>query len=169
MFISLILTICLFIILRRIDGIIAGNSGLGVVHLQFAFIKEYFVPVIASWGTMGIDIFLQTIWLDFVFPLCYATLLSSFYAFVTVKNNSSRQMLIKKRDVINFTIPFIAAIFDYIENAFHIFILSRRWYFDSLVAAGSIAALIKWSLLAYIVCAIFIKYLSEMRHSPSNE
>lgn len=162
---ALVFTVGLFFLLRKIDNLIAGNAGMGVVYLQFAFIEDYFIPVVASWGTRGIDIFLQTIWLDFIFPVCYATLLSSFYAGIVINKNNADPTDIARGDLVHFLIPVIAALFDFIENGLHIFILSLRWYFNPLIATASLASLIKWSLLAYMILAIIRQHLKQDRRT----
>ncbi len=159
--ISLAVTVPLFVILNRIDGIIAGNSGMGVIYLQLAFIKEYFIPVVASWGTQGMDLFLRTIWLDFLLPPAYALVLSSFYALIVRGGGAASDQAIKKIDLVHFLLPAAAALCDYTENIIHIVILSWRWYSGWMIAAGSTAALIKWALLAYMVLALAARYVKR--------
>lgn len=162
--ISMAVTVSLLMILRRIDHVIAGETGMGVLYLQLSFLKEFFVPVVASWGNRGIDIFLRTVWLDFILPLSYALLLSSFYSLVAKNRPLSDPADMPRRDRINLLIPAAAAICDFCENGIHIIILSNRWFFEWLIAAGSVMALIKWALLAYTVLAIMKRYLDGSRN-----
>ena len=83
--ISLALTAVLAILLSRVDTLMAGPDGMGVVYLQLSFSRVNFESVIASWGPGGMYIFLQSIWLDFIYPPAYATLLSSAPAFFSAK------------------------------------------------------------------------------------
>ena len=135
--------------------------------LQLSFLKQYFVTVVATWGNRGIDIFLQTIWLDFILPPAYAVLLASFYAYLNA-GSDEEQKEIKRKDLIHFTLPFIAALCDYLENTAHIVILSYRWFFDSLILAGSVMALAKWAIAAYMVFVIITQYLRSMRRNAQD-
>jgi hypothetical protein len=163
-FLSVAATVSLMILLRRIDNAIAGDTGMGVLYLQLSFLKEFFVPVVASWGNRGIDIFLRTIWLDFVLPPFYALLLTSFYALVAKRKPLAGADGMPRRERINLFVPAAAALCDYCENCIHVIILWNRWFFGWLIAAGSIMALMKWALLAYMVLAIMKRYMDGSRN-----
>jgi len=155
---SLFITAVLSIILIKVDSVISGPEGMGVVYLQFAFIREYFEGVLLSWGKSGVDFYLNTIWIDFIYPLFYALLLSSarIYFVQKIKKNE----IAGAGEIFFMILPFIAAVFDYAENILHIVILSQRNYSDLLIMSASIAALFKWFILVVCLLAFLIKYKS---------
>ena len=160
--ISVAATTLLTIVLNRIDTMMAGPDGMGVAYLQLSFSREYFETVIASWGPGRVDIFLRTIWIDFLYPPAYAFLLSSAPAFFTAKKSGFSAESIVTADRIFLVLPFAAALFDYTENILHIIILKKHLFNSWIIFAASSAASIKWLLI--IVClGFFLKRYFEVR------
>jgi hypothetical protein len=151
--ISLAATALLGLILARIDTAMAGEGGPGVVYLQLAFTRANFEMVLASWGKKGIELFLDTLWIDFLYPLAYATLFASAQA----------MLLFRKRDHVDditswdrfwLLVPVVAALFDYMENILHYLILSFHLFNGYWIQAASGFALCKWTLLAITLMRI---------------
>jgi hypothetical protein len=161
--ITLVTTICLFIILGRIDAAVAGSEGMGVIYLQMAFLKSYFVGVIATWGVEGVNLFLGTIWLDFIFPVSYGILFASLYATITSDDESFSIDSIASIDKISFLLPLCAASFDYLENISHIVILVFRLYYNPMTIMASTFAFLKWLLLLLSILMIARKYIASKR------
>lgn len=104
-----------------------------LMDLQLAFSNLSFRDIIVSWNKSidgGIEIYkLSTILLDYFYPVIYAVMLAFAYAALRKKDQPSRL------DKVIFALPFIAAVFDYIENTFHLFLLRNVHNLTQAMAA----------------------------------
>jgi len=143
-------TMLLPYILLGIDQRLA-NDGMGVVYLELSFTSVNFRGVLLSWGPDGIELFLSTIWLDFIFPVAYSLLLSSTASLLLRQRTISETPSLAGFMYAACFVPLVAAALDYIENMLHIIIISNRLFSDTLIAVASAMAVFKFILLITIL------------------
>lgn len=145
--ITLLLTIILMILNSR--AIPPGSPD--IIALQFAFTKSTFVSIINQWGIAGITHFLNTIWIDYIYPVVYAIFFSSFIARLIIKLDKSPT----KFHIIIFALPFIAGFLDWCENTLHIILLSNVNNISGImIFTASVFALIKWLIVIFSILVI---------------
>ena len=137
-----LLMLSLLILLKMLyDAHLSGGS-LSVIELQLAFSVDGFRDVALQWGPEGISYFRTTIWIDFLYPIAYASFLS---------------LLLYSKGVgrLGLTLPPIAAILDMAENTIHVWqlgdlaSLSPFW-----ITIASLCAVIKWMVVIGVIGAI---------------
>ena len=161
--VSFIATTILTLILNRIESLFAGENGAGNLMLQLAFSKENFEIIIASWGLVGVNLFLKSMWIDFLYVISYTTLFLS----APVYFHNLRNKKISKNEQYNlklFLIPLAEGFFDIIENVFQIIIITQRMFFNEIIFVSSIVSSVKWLLFIVSLGIILMKYF-EMRKS----
>ena len=147
-----------------------GSETNKVVDLQKAFNADRFKEVLLSWSASGgnqnaVEIMKweNIIKLDLIFPVLYALALA--FAYSAVRGNSSPNKL----DLVLFALPFIAGVFDLIENGLHLYLLSgintrfdveSAHFSPALVCTAATFAAAKYFLLCVsgfsIVCASIV-------------
>ena len=119
--IGLLLFLLFSICFLFVDPLFRASTDPTLVDLQLAFSSLRFHDIIVSWNKSvngGIEIYkLSTMLLDYLYPLIYSAMLA--FAYASVRKNAQPARL----DKVMFTLPFIAAIFDYIENTIHLLLL----------------------------------------------
>ncbi len=140
--ISLVATSLLIILQYRIDQQISGD-GPGSMYLQLAFSRNNFESILASWGSAGISRYIQTLWIDFLLPICAAFLLSS----ATISFQRKQTKTPGKLEIFFMLIPFFYMLTDYTENILHLIILKRHFFENWIIFTSSIISLIKLILL----------------------
>lgn len=141
---------------------LAGTSGGGmsVIGLQLAFTPENFLAVVEGWGAAGVAQFQQTIWLDYLFPVAYAVLLASLLARLTFRPDRPPDRV----RLALFTLPFVAALCDYLENALHLILLADPPVFPAgTVLLASVVAAIKWVLIGLSAAVIVLLLVRRRR------
>jgi len=161
--ISLLLTVLAFVAFAWFDRARPAGTP-GVVALELAFSEEAFHRIITQWGAEGVRAYrTSTIYIDCWFPIAYALLLSSLIAVLTVKPGETPSRL----QVICFALPFIAGLFDWVENTLHLVLLRDPSNLSApLVLLASIAAAIKWGLIAVSIVVILYLALRRIGLSP---
>ena len=154
----LIITAGLIVIIFSYFGT-AGNPApegtAGIIALQLAFTPEKFTLVLNSWGEQGVQTLVNTMWLDFIFPLAYAVFFSgSLACFLREKTAGKTNLII--------FLPFAAALLDYLENILHLVIVGSQPYKLVLVLPASLAALIKWVLLLLVILILIWQMLKRL-------
>ena len=155
LFLFLLFSMCFLLI----DPLFRASTDPTLVDLQLAFSFQRFHEIVVSWNKSidgGIEIYkLSTMLLDYLYPVIYSTMLAFAYAAVKKNNEPSRF------DKVLFTLPFIAAIFDYIENTIHLLLLKdvhnlvqamAAQYPPSAVAISTAASVLKF---LFFYAAIF--------------
>ncbi len=132
-----------------------------IVHLELAFSKRRAVQILQKWirsaGPAAIPAMRASILqLDFAFPVAYATLLSSTFAWLSFQSGQAPSAWVLEL----FGLPWLAALFDMVENVFLLRLtrgVSAEKDLQNLptfpVYATSVAATIKFLLLAVSVLA----------------
>ncbi len=152
---SVVSSLVLTLILIKIDNMAAGPSGMGVSYLQLSFTKENFLRIISLWGDYGVELFLTTIWIDYIYPVTYSLLIAGGMAISEFKLEENGKIFSRFGQKL-FILPFFAAVSDMIENSLHVYILVNRFYNEYIILAASIAASVKWFLII-ISLMIFLK------------
>jgi hypothetical protein len=142
-----------------IDPLFRASTDPTLVDLQLAFNSMRFHDIIAAWNKSidgGIEMYkLSIMLLDYLYPVIYSAMLA--FAYAVVRKNDQPTHL----DKVLFTLPFIAAIFDYIENTIHLLLLKdvhnlaqamAVQYPPSAVAISAAASVLKF---LFFYAAIF--------------
>ncbi|MBC7260834.1 MAG: hypothetical protein H5T63_02375, partial [Chloroflexi bacterium] len=140
----LLLTILAFVAFAYFDQARPPGTP-GVVALQLAFSAEAFQSIVKQWGESGVQAYrVSTLYVDSWFPLVYASLLASLIALLTHKLGR----VLDKATLLFFTLPFVATLLDWVENALHLILLRNPDHFSPmLVLIASLAAAIKWGII----------------------
>lgn len=135
-------------------------SSPGIVALQLAFTKENFANIIRQWGTSGVGAYqTATVWIDSWFPLAYALLLSSLIAVLTARAGGRATRFGRAL----FALPWLAMVLDWLENALHLILLHNPGELSAtLVLVASLAAAIKWGLIAVTILALIFCLLGPL-------
>jgi hypothetical protein len=100
----------------------ARAGGSKVVELQRAHTPESFRKVLEKWSAsradaIGIMKRENIVKLDFIFPVLYGLCFA--FAYAAFRGNSNPGSL----DILVFSLPFVAGLFDWIENSLHLLLL----------------------------------------------
>jgi len=155
-------TVILAYVLLGIDQKLA-KDGMGVVYLQLSFTSFNFRGVLLSWGPDGIELFLSTIWLDFIFPVAYSLLLSSTATLLLRQRTISENPSLTGFMYTACFAPFAAAAFDYVENLLHIIIITNRLFSDMIIAVASAMAAVKFILLITVLAFFLFATMSMIK------
>ncbi len=160
--VGIILSLTFMLTLNLLGMTILGATDPSLpMKMQLAFTKENFLQVVGNLSADERTFARNTLLLDFIYPLVYSTTLSSIIAILTIKTEEYPW----KRHLIFFVLPYIAAIFDYIENIFQFVMLGDlNNITDSNVFLMSLAASIKWSLVAISFVIIIFYLLTKIKN-----
>ncbi len=156
-FFSLVVTTILTLIINRIDSVLSGESGVGMVYLQLAFTRHNFEGVLASWGINGIRYYIEHLWVLFLFPPAYAVLLTSAQVYTRAKREDLGD--ITGSEKIKLFVPVAAAFFDLSEKILHSIILTMRFYAEWIIFISSVSAVLKWFFLGFSVIIILSNFI----------
>lgn len=128
-----------------------NNANL-IFSLEVAFSKGTFLNILSEMGERGIEAYKTILVYDTFYPLVYSFTLCSFISFLSNKssgNNFSYSKYI-------FFFPPVAAIFDYIENTFHFYLLSDPINIsENIFFISAFSSSIKWVLIFLSFLYIF--------------
>jgi len=109
-------------------------SAPSVVALQLAFTPSRMEAVLNAWGASGRQAYLLSLAPDFFYPLAYACALGAWIAFLTAIPGRAPSFWV----LFLFTLPFVAAAMDYVENFLHLWMLALT---DSLSPLADLSCL----------------------------
>ena len=140
-----ILTAIMYVIVMLIiNPMIDGKTGFEVIQLQLSFTTENANVIIEGWGETGQQNFLRYIYTDYLYAAAYSFFLAVLYLNKLLKN----VIEIKGRHFIFLILPFIAGMFDMLENTIEIFFIKNPDDFPELLfSIHSILASLKWLAL----------------------
>ena len=140
------------LIMAPIEAELKGATGYGVIEFEFAWTSERINTIFKAWGSEGKKKELYVTIVDFFFIPCYSLFMEGCILLVTRKLDGKSQEI-----GFYFTImPFIAGIFDIIENIILLLMLTNESFIWSLSPfIASLCATIKFSLL-FITIIFFI-------------
>jgi hypothetical protein len=150
--------VIVFFILFATLGTPPPDDAPNVMNLQLAFSEDTFRDILHQWGPEAVQTYQDNMWLDYLFPPIYAIFLASAAAVLTRRSDApptraQRALLIA---------PFVAALFDYLENTLHLLILRDDALEAGLILLASVAAAIKWALLAVALLAVIGFWLRRL-------
>ncbi len=124
----------------------------GIIQLELAFSEDRFSGIVGQWSQAGtLQVQQRNLWIDFLFPFAYAPFLSSLLAWVARRSCGEPST----RLIALLSLPFIAGLLDWIENAFLLLLLRDVTSFAApLVFLASAVSLAKWMLILVSVLAI---------------
>ena len=145
------MTAIIFLLMRPVEAELKSLTPYGVIELEFAWTVTQIDNILSAWGNSLISKEIGVILLDFGFLAFYSTTLAGITIILTRKafqgtlNNWGYKIAL---------VPFLAAVFDIIENANLLFMLTSPSSFPAFSPfVASICAMIKFSLLG--LTAIF--------------
>jgi len=127
--ISFIAFLLLTLIMAPTELYLERNTGYGVLDFEFAWTSEKINRIFNAWGSSGKQMELITTYIDFLYIVCYAFCYSGCILLITRKLKDRAQ----KIGLYVALTPFIAGIFDVIENINLILMLTN----DSFIRGGS--------------------------------
>lgn len=145
-------------LLSHIDTQATGGGPNGILGLQFAFSVEAARTIIQLWGPQGAALIAHTMWIDYVYPLFYATFLASAVVYFSKKWD-----MFGPRTLVGLTVPpYLAALLDYVENTLHLILLHQFPHLSAgLVKAASIAATVKWLLVGWSLLVVLYLFVFQ--------
>lgn len=124
-----------------------------IFNFEFAWTSETVSIIFEYWDSEGISLHIKGVYWDFLFLLIYSTALAGTSVLCLRKSAESKQILYQ----ISFLSPYIAALFDIIENCFLLNELNRPQEFSkSIPLIVGLMALIKFLLLG-VWLGLFIR------------
>jgi hypothetical protein len=150
--------VIVFLILFATLGTPPPDGAPNVMRLQLAFSKGTFRAVLDQWGPDAVQTYRDNLRLDYIFPLVYAIFLSSAVAVLTHERGIPPTRFQRAL----FVLPYFAVPFDYLENTLHLVLLRAHTLAAGLILLASVAALIKWTLLAVTLLAVVMFFLRRL-------
>lgn len=136
------------IVMFIINPMIDGKMGIEVIKLQLSFTTENGKSILNGWNEIGQQNFLKYIYTDYIYAFAYSIFLSSIYLNKVLKNN----IKIVGKHILILLLPFVAGLFDMIENTIEIFFIKNPNGFSELLFSfHSILASLKWLALPIII------------------
>lgn len=143
--ISLIFTAIIFLLMRPVEAELKSLTPYGVMELEFAWTMAQIDKILAAWGSSLILKELGVTFLDFGFLVFYSITLAGVTLILTRKFFHETLYNWGYRIAL---VPFLAAIFDVIENINLIFMLTSPSSFPTFAPlVASVCATIKFGLL----------------------
>ena len=166
-------TIIISVIMNPIETELKANTPYGIMELEFMWTVSQAKLIVAAWGSILIERELFVTYLDFLFMLSYACLLGGASLIIArnIKDCSDQSISLNKIEKLGYLatlLPWIAVIFDIIENINIIIILTNPENINSVSPLlTSICASIKFSFLIatliYIAIGICILILKKIK------
>lgn len=155
---ALVAAVGLGVALALADARFAGLAGEGILAYQGAFTKARTLQILSQWGEAGVALYLKTVWLDYLFPIAFAVFFGGLIALL-LRNKRGKPSVIH---LALFSLPFLAAFFDYVENTLQIYLVfDTATKPDSLFFLMSTLAVVKKAFLAATL--LIIGYFSVVR------
>lgn len=136
-----------------------------ILALQLAFSSDRLASILDQWGKAAMEAYVNSMWLDFLYPPAYAAAFSAWFAFLM--RNQKEDVLPMRHHLVLFVMPFVAAGMDYVENALHLWMFAILHALPPLVVfLASLAAAIKWSLIGIsivVIGSLAIRFLMSKR------
>lgn len=144
-------------------GLIMGDAldgKTGFAGMQTTFSKAKLQTILDEWGKDGLIAYMNSMYVDFIFPFAYAIALASSVALVsTTKENAAEPTRLA---LTIFVLPLAAGLCDLIENGFHLILLPNLASFGGgLVFLSALASTIKFTLM--LVTILSIAYFAYLR------
>ncbi|MFW9906568.1 MAG: hypothetical protein ACFFFH_19835 [Candidatus Thorarchaeota archaeon] len=146
--VAAISSILIFLLMRPVEAALKATSSYGVMELEFAWTVNQIEDIFRSWTNELITKELTVTYLDYGFLLAYSTFLAGITLLMTRKILARQIQLVGLYMTI---VPFLAAIFDAIENLNLILMLSSPTNFPVFSPfLASLFASLKFGLLIVV-------------------
>ena len=145
-----------FFVFAPIEAELKGSTGYGVIEFEFAWTSENIKKIFKAWGQEGINKQIFVTWIDFLYIPSYGFFSAGLILFI------SRKLEGKSQNIgLHITLlPFIAGIFDVIENINLLLMLTNETYiWSSSPFIASLCASIKFGLLCLALIFFIIAVL----------
>ncbi|SRR5690606_18995820 len=127
-----------------------------VLILQTTFDHIMFSQVIEKWKASGtLELYIFHYYFDFLHPLFYAFFLASIMSRAFVK------CIYNKRISLVILLPFIAGVFDIIENLLHLYMINSGLISEGLVKTSASFTNMKWMI---VFLCLLIAFLIHIRN-----
>lgn len=137
-------------------GLIMGDAldgKTGFAGMQTTFSKAKLQTILDEWGKYGLIAYMNSMYVDFIFPFAYAIALASSVALISTEKEKAATPT--KMALAFFTLPLAAGVCDLIENSFHLILLPNLSAFGGgLVFLSALAATIKFVLMFITILGI---------------
>ena len=140
------------VIMAPIEAELKGSTGYGVIEFEFAWTSEQINTIFKAWGSEGKKKEAFVTYIDFLFIPCYSLFMAGCILLLTRKLEGKLQEV----GIYMAILPFVAGIFDVIENINLLLMLTYDAFIWSLSPfIASLCATIKFSLI-FIAIIFFI-------------
>ncbi|MHA2225461.1 MAG: hypothetical protein ACXAC8_09675 [Candidatus Hodarchaeales archaeon] len=163
-FISAILTITIFLLMNPVETALKTTGPWGVIDLEFAWTVNQVKTIFQAWGSVLIAQEMYVTFLDYGFLITYSTLFAGITLLISRRLNNRMQSI----GLIVTIIPFVAALFDAIENLNLILMLSSPTNFPTFAPfLTSLFAVLKFGMLFVVIISwiIFVLWMIYQRFS----
>ncbi|UCG03269.1 MAG: hypothetical protein JSW11_04610 [Candidatus Heimdallarchaeota archaeon] len=144
-----IASVIIFLLMRPVEAALKAASPYGVMELEFAWTMEQIEQIFGTWTEELITQELTVTYIDYGFLLAYSTFLAGITLLIVRKLLSGQIQLVGLYMTI---VPFIAALFDAIENLNLILMLSSPSNFPTFSPfLASFFATLKFGLLILVL------------------
>jgi hypothetical protein len=124
---------------------IISRLGLDCLKIQLTFSSRVFASILNRWTEADINVYLNHFYFDSYHPFLYAISLASTIAVLT--NRDKRE--VRPLAILFFLMPFVAGLFDLLENILHILMINHRDLISpALVAVSGTFSFGKWLLVS---------------------
>jgi hypothetical protein len=163
--VSLFATVLFAMILWKIDVETGGDIGASI-GLQLAFTRSTFELLLLSWKSGGVSLLMDTIWINFIYAVSYALLLSSVPAYFARQRSGFDADAIPVKELVFFLVPAAAGACDWIVQVMLILIFGARALSGPMIAALSVAGAAKWILIVLSLVLVLRSYFSARKARP---
>ena len=145
-----------FLVFAPIESELKGSTGYGVMEFEFAWTSENINKIFTAWGQSGMNKQIFVTWIDFLYIPCY----SFFFAGLILLFSRKLEGKFQEIGLYMTLLPFIAGIFDVIENINLLLMLTNEsfiWSASPFIA--SLCASIKFGLLILALMSLIISLI----------
>jgi len=151
-------------IMAPIEAELKGSTGYGVIEFEFAWTSEQINTIFKAWGSEGKKKEAFVTYVDFLFIPCYSLFMAGCILLVTRKLEGKLQEIGLYMTIL----PFVAGIFDVIENISLLLMLTYDAFIWSLSPfIASLCATIKFSLIfiaiIFFIAALIIVIIKKLK------
>jgi len=151
-------------IMAPIEAELKGSTGYGVIEFEFAWTSEQINTIFKAWGSEGKKKEAFVTYVDFLFIPCYSLFMAGCILLVTRNLEGKLQEIGLYMTIL----PFIAGIFDVIENISLLLMLTYDAFIWSLSPfIASLCATIKFSLIfiaiIFFIAALIIVIIKKLK------
>lgn len=157
------------IVMAPIEEYLTTNSPYGVLDLEFMLTSSQAAAILTAWGSIGIEKEIFVTYVDMGFLVSYSTFIA-FLNLMIIRSCVKKSIFVQTQNfplIVGFAFPYIAALFDFIENINLLIVLQNPTSFSSFnPLLATIFATMKFGLL--IISILFSLFLLIRRLIPKS-